>query len=87
MSDPRQREAHELPLSRRLVDEVIRTWLDTATGLAKAGFGDLTEYDRGARAAIEQMRYLHLDAYWYTVTPKILDELKRAGLRATPEEV
>jgi hypothetical protein len=26
------------------------------------------------------MRHGHLDNYWYTVVPKILDELRRAGL-------
>jgi hypothetical protein len=78
-------EAHDLPLADRLVSEAIRKWLDTGYGFAQAGNGDppLGDYERGFGAGIEQMRYLHLDNYWYTVVPTIIDELRRAGLLCT----
>ena len=64
-----------MPLANRLIDDIIRNWLDTAHGLTEA-----------AGQNIDDMRYLHLDNYWYTVTPKILDALKRAGMLAERED-
>lgn len=85
MSSPAAHEAHDLPLADRLASDAIRQWLDTATGLARAANGNppLGDYERGIGQGIDQMRHLHLDNYWYTVVPKILDELRRAGLLCT----
>jgi hypothetical protein len=76
--------AHETPLATRIAEEAVRRWLDARTGvaLAAAGTGDVSEYERGVRQGIEHMRYLHLDNYWYTVVPQVLDEFRRAGLLA-----
>lgn len=74
-----------MPLASRLVEGVIASWLDTATGLALAGYGTVDPAELAARAAIEILRHLHLDNYHYTVVPMILDELRRAGLLAGGE--
>ena len=66
-------EIHEMPLSSRLAEDAIREWLDRRTATA------LAACEPEARQGIEQMRYLHLDDYSYTLVPRILDELKRAG--------
>lgn len=85
MSNPAAHEAHDLPLADRLVSDAIGRWLDTATGLARAANGNppLNDYERGIAQGIDHMRHGHLDNYWYTVVPKILDELRRAGLMTT----
>ena len=88
MTDPSAHEAHDLPLADRLVSDAIRQWLDTATGLARAANGNppLDAYERGIAQGIDQMRYLHLDNYWYTVVPEILDELRRTGFATKRQE-
>lgn len=80
-ADPRAHDAHDLPLAERLVADAIRQWLDTATGLAQAANGNppVNDYERGIAQGIVNMRYGHLDNYWYTVVPKILDELRRTA--------
>jgi hypothetical protein len=39
----------------------------------------VNDYERGISQGIDSMRHGHLDNYWYTVVPAILDALKRAG--------
>jgi hypothetical protein len=78
-------ELHELPLANRIIDELVRDYLDRAAGIAYAGTGEATDEERGARKAIAEMRHLHLDSYPYALTPKILDALRRAGLLRAPE--
>lgn len=81
--DPAAHEAHETGLAERIVERAIGEWLDTATGLARASAGSPTsEYERGRHAGIDSMRHLHLDNWWYTVAPKLITELRRAGLLA-----
>lgn len=70
-------EIHELPLADRLACDAVREWLDRAKGTALAGASD-----ESARKAIEDMRHLHLDNYDYTLVPKLLGALRRAGLLA-----
>jgi hypothetical protein len=82
-------EAHDFPLDYRLVKDVIGKWLDTATAIASAANGSppINDYERGFQQGVEQMRYLHLDNYWYTLVPQILDQLKRSGLLIAPNTI
>jgi hypothetical protein len=66
-------DMHDLPLPNRLVSDAIKEWMDTRFGLATAANPE-------DKDILEQIRYLHLDNYWYTLVPKILDELRRAGI-------
>lgn len=81
---PSNNDAHDFPLADRLVDDLIKKWLDTAIATELAGHGNTTPEERAARRAIEQVRHLALADYSYALTPKILDELRRAGLLSTP---
>jgi L-alanine-DL-glutamate epimerase-like enolase superfamily enzyme len=80
VTDPRQHQAHELPLADRLVTDRIRRWLTTALETELAGYGEATPEERAARAAVKQMRHLALADYSYALVPQILDDLRRAGL-------
>lgn len=68
-------DIHGLPLASRVVDDVVRAWLDTQLGLAEAA---MDTDDK--RQAVIACRWLHLAGYSYQVTPRILDALRRAGL-------
>jgi len=72
-------DIHDTALADRLVDDVIRKWLDSHLGIAEAA-ADTDD----KRQAINQVRWLHLDGYWYQLTPAILDALRRAGLLVPP---
>lgn len=72
-------EIHDLPLANRLVDGVIREWLNQKFGLQFAQYGGGSP----ERKALEQARYVGLDGYTYNLTPVILDALRRAGLLAS----
>ena len=87
MTDPAAHEAHDLPLAHRIVAKAVMDWLNAATATARAANGSppLGDYERGIDQGIDRMRHLHLDNYWYTLVPKITDELKRAGLLTQPE--
>lgn len=87
MTDPAAHEAHALPLADRIMEQAIREWLNTATATALAGNGSppINDYERGFKQGVEQMRHLHLDGYWYTVVPKVIDQMRRAGLLAQAE--
>jgi hypothetical protein len=62
-----------------MVNDAIRAWLDIATATALT-FDPINDYERGAQAAIRQMRSLHLSGFESSLTPNILDALRRAGL-------
>lgn len=72
-------EVHDLPLANRLIEAVILDWLNAATVIALASRGELGT-EPAERKAIEEMRHLHLADYSYAVAPKIVDQLRRAGL-------
>lgn len=82
IGDPAAHEAHSVPLENRIMEKIIGEWLATATGLALAANGNppLDDYERGVKQGIEHMTYSHLANYSYVVVPKIIDELRRAGL-------
>lgn len=77
MSDNRERAKTDpdLPLADRLVNATIGKWLDTKLGLAEAAVGE----DSPLIAGLERARDA-LSGHWYQLTPRILDELRRAGL-------
>jgi hypothetical protein len=79
VADLSKHEAHELPLANRLVNKLIREWLDINTNIALAG-SPASEYERGVQEGARQMRNLHLASFRHQLTPQILDELQRAGL-------
>jgi hypothetical protein len=72
-------EVHHMPLPNRLAESIIRDWLDRATNIALASRGELGT-EPAERKAIEEMRHLHLADYSYMVVPKLLAELRKAGL-------
>ncbi|KFG02579.1 hypothetical protein IQ62_01145 [Streptomyces scabiei] len=80
MAVPSEHQAHELPLADRLVTDHIRRWLNTAIATELAGYGDLNPEEQAARKAVEQVRHLALADYSYALVPRILDDLRRAGL-------
>lgn len=75
-------EVHDLPLADRIACAAVRDWLDRATAVAHAGRGELG-CEPAEHKAIEEMRYLHLADYSYTVVPRILNQLRLAGLLKT----
>lgn len=85
MKNPAAHEAHDLPLANRIVSDLIGEFIDTGCAIASAGTGNLNDYERGAQAAIDQMRHLHMSGVDYRLTPKILDALRRAGLLVESE--
>ena len=76
---------HEIPLANRIVEDLIMQWLDISTSSALATISDLNEYEKGFRAGVIQMRYLHLDNYPYILIPSILENLERADLMIRKE--
>lgn len=80
MNNPSQHDAHDYPLADRLVCDRIGRWLKTALDTEMAGYGELTPEEKAARKAVEQVRHLALADYSYALVPKILDDLRRAGL-------
>jgi len=73
-------EVHDLPLADRLVNDIIREWLDTAFAVANCTVDpEFSEVERGKALAFDEMQYGRLNNYWYAVTPKIVDALRRAG--------
>jgi hypothetical protein len=84
--DPSAHEAHEMPLAGRIIDRLIGAYIAHAGDIALAGNGYSGAEEEGFRKGVEQMRYLHLSGWDYRLTPKILDELRRAGLLRDREE-
>lgn len=78
--DPAQHEAHDMPLAERLIQDRVKTWLDTALAIELAGYGDLNPEERAARKAVEQVKHLALADYTYALVPRIAEDLRRAGL-------
>lgn len=87
MRDPAEHEAHDLPLAHRIMVKAIQDWLNTAVATAHAGNGSppINDYERGFQQGIKQMRHLHLDNYWHVLVPKVMDEMRRAGLLVQQE--
>lgn len=83
---PSEHPAHEAPLAERLVQGRVKTWLDTALAIELAGYGDLNAEERAARKAVEQVKHLALADYPYALVPRIVDDLRRAGLLAGGEQ-
>ncbi|QQM45240.1 hypothetical protein [Streptomyces liliifuscus] len=83
-ADPSHNAAHDFPLADRLVIDRIKQWLDTALATELAGYGTTDPREVAARKAVDQMRHLALADYRYALVPKILDDLRRAGLMAPP---
>ncbi|NUS25085.1 MAG: hypothetical protein HOV92_12795 [Streptomyces sp.] len=77
---PSEHSAHEAPLAERLIHDRVKAWLDTALATELAGYGDLTGEERAARKAVEQVKHLALADYPYALVPRIVDDLRRAGL-------
>jgi hypothetical protein len=77
---PSEHPVHEMPLAERLVQDRVKTWLDTALAIELAGYGDLNDEERAARRAVEQVKHLALADYSYALVPRIIDDLRRAGL-------
>ncbi|MEU5322910.1 hypothetical protein AB0G67_40100 [Streptomyces sp. NPDC021056] len=77
---PSEHPAHEAPLAERLVQDRVKAWLNTALAIELAGYGDLTPEERAARKAVEQVKHLALADYPYALVPRIVDDLRRAGL-------
>lgn len=76
-------EVHGLPLVTRIIEAEITKWRNTTLGIAAAAFAaSSAEEERGGRKAIEQIRYLHQSGPGYSVVPRIVDALRRAGLLA-----
>jgi hypothetical protein len=78
-ADPAKHPAHERPLADRIVIQAVRNWLDIVTATA-ASFDPINDHERGALAAIKEMRSLHLSGFEHSLVPQILGELRRAGL-------
>lgn len=66
--------AREEPLARRIIDALVRNWLNTGFKFAEAT-SDTEAHRQGALNM-----YGHLDEFWIHLTPYIIDELERAGL-------
>ena len=77
---PSEHPAHEAPLAERLVEDRVKRWLNTALAIELAGYGDLNAEERAARKAVEQVKHLALADYPYALVPRIVDDLRRAGL-------
>lgn len=78
--DPSEHEAHEMPLAERLVLDRVKAWLNTGLAIELAGYGNLTPEEHAARRAVEQVKHLALADYPYALVPRIVDDLRRAGL-------
>jgi hypothetical protein len=78
--NPSDHRAHEMPLAERLIQHRVKTWLDTALAIELAGYGKLTPEERAAREAVEQVKHLALADYSCALVPRIVDDLRRAGL-------
>ncbi|MCX5598495.1 hypothetical protein OOK29_10120 [Streptomyces phaeochromogenes] len=85
-TDPSHNAAHDFPLADRLVIDRIKQWLDTAIATELAGYGTLDPQEVAARKAVDQVRHLALADYQYALVPKILDDLRRAGLMTPPSD-
>lgn len=78
----RPRRAHEadLPLADRLVNARIKEWVGTQIGIT---FAASEKWDHPGIQRAEDA----LTDYWYHLTPRILDDLRRADLLSPePEE-
>lgn len=68
------RTEYYLPLAERLINAAVRQWLDTYTGTAWAA-ASTDQRREGVRWARD-----YLGEYGVSLTPAIVDQLRRAGL-------
>lgn len=66
-------ETHEYSLADRLVTSALREWIDLKIGLA---FATSEKSDHPGIQRADDC----LTGYWYEFTPRLLDQLRRAGL-------
>lgn len=76
----KQKIVRNEPLANRIIDSLIHNWIQGAIAHAKAT-NDNEETYRGILNTQGA-----LDEYWLNLTPKIVDELQRAGLLIKPED-
>lgn len=79
LTNPIAHEAHQRPLANRIVSGLVRQYLDRAAATALC-IDPINDHERGFVEGVNQMRHLHLAGWDYQLVPKILDELRRAGL-------
>lgn len=73
-SRPHAKIACEDPLANRLIDDLIRRWVNT-----NIGFADATSSTEEIRKGVQHAAS-HLDEHWVHLVPDIVDALRRAGL-------
>lgn len=77
----RQKIARDAPLVNRIIDDLIHKWIQSAVAHAKA----TNDNDETYRGIVNMQG--SLEDYWIHLTPKIIDELKRAGLLKSNQRV
>lgn len=77
---PHAKTAYSEPLANRIIDDLIRSWVQVNIGMADAT-ADTEEHRQGVQHAAA-----HLDEHWVHLVPDIVDALRRAGQLRTPEE-
>jgi len=70
----KEKIAREEPLAKRIVDGIVNDWLMRALEFAEATSATEDHW----KGALNM--YCKLDEYWLEMTPRIIDELTRAGL-------
>lgn len=80
MNDPHAHGVHGVPLISRIINGLIINYISAAADTARAASGDANDLERGRQAGIDAMQHLHLAGVDHRLTPKIADELGRAGL-------
>lgn len=78
-TDKQKISRHE-PLANRIVDALIHKFIQGASNHAKA----TNDNDETYRGILNMQGAL--EEYWIHLTPKIVDELQRAGLLIKPEK-
>lgn len=76
----REHERHETPLADRIISKAMGDFITTNLALAAAANGYSGDKADGYATAINQVRHMHLAGWDYRVAPRLVDELRRAGL-------
>lgn len=74
ISRPHAKIEPDDPLANRLVEGLIRRWVNTSLA-----FADATAADEAIRKGVQHTA-AHLDEFWIHLVPDIVDNLRRAGL-------
>lgn len=77
---PRDDSIHGMPLVHRLIEDRIGEWLQLGFDVASDDAND------EQKKAIDSLKYLHLSGYQYGLVPRIVDDLRRAGLLVAASE-